>query len=198
MTDERRSERAPELSDLSPADAAIAARIRDFGDTAVRPFDAVGIATLATAGAGAGLGRLRGSVRFWRGVGQVRLDLRLPPARRRAHDDRRRRGWVKGAGPVRDPRRRPRRRPSRASSPCVRLRASPHPRARLRPRSLPLAASRIPSTATCMSATSAGVRRGRSSPEERSRTTIRAGQPMVGSRSRGSRATIRHRLLTWT
>ena len=64
MTDERRSERAPELSDLSPADAAIAARIRDFGDTAVRPFDAVGIATLATAGSGAGLGRLRGSLRF--------------------------------------------------------------------------------------------------------------------------------------
>lgn len=64
MTDDPRPGRQLELDALTPAEAAVATRLRDFGDMAVRPFDAVGVAALATAGPSNGRARLGGTLRF--------------------------------------------------------------------------------------------------------------------------------------
>ncbi len=62
MTDGQKLDRLPEPDVLSPADAAMVARLCDFGDVAVHPFDAAGIVALATAGPSGGHVRLGGSL----------------------------------------------------------------------------------------------------------------------------------------
>src|SRR5262245_33574799 len=54
MTDVPQPGRQPQADVLMPEDAALAARLRDFAEAGVRPFDIAGIVAIATVGPASG------------------------------------------------------------------------------------------------------------------------------------------------